>query len=113
VNARGGPVRLIPRGADPRWSPDGRLLAYVGQPPELAVVVWRYGLPRQRTIGTGGAPVWSRHGTWIAWMNRTEDVVATRPDGSGARTVTHESQRLSRPPEWLGDGRLVYGLFPS
>ena len=113
VKSGGGAVRRITRGSQARWSADGRSLAYVGPSPGQAVVVFRYGSARHRRVGTGAAPVWSRRGTWLAWVSPGGDVVASRPDGTRLRRVTQESLRLSRPPAWLGDGRLVYGLFPN
>jgi len=110
ISASGGPARRLtagPRDSGPRWSPDGRVLAFVraleigGKPPVSQI----YLLPM-----TGGeaqavtdlpkgasAPVWSPDGRRIAFSSRAKsgDSAAKTEDESDVRIITKAAYRMN------------------
>jgi serine/threonine protein kinase len=100
-------------------SRDGRRIAYV----EEAVVSDRIqkvpfdpiqgkvtGTPRWLTQDTRAArhPEPSPDGKWLAYMTwgQQEDIIVTRPDGSGQKQITNDPSR-KRVPRWSPDGRKI------
>lgn len=68
---------------DPRWSPDGKWIAYRGQPKadaatNIFVVPSSGGLPRALTIGpaTDARPTWSHDGQWIYFASSRGDTLS-------------------------------------
>jgi dipeptidyl aminopeptidase/acylaminoacyl peptidase len=109
-------ARQLTRGtADsaPRWSPDGRQLAFVraqrdgrAQPPQLFVLALGGGEPRQVTDIPRGAgnPVWSPDGRTIAFTStaRAEDLAPKqdRPRESDVRVITDPIFRANAVGDW-------------
>jgi len=95
VGAGGGaptPLTAGPHDASPRWSPDGRALAFLSAPaadeqPQVWTVAADGGGPRRLTAlehGVASAPVWSPDGRWIAFLA----VVLDGTDGEQPPTPT-------------------------
>lgn len=84
----GGPVPLTagPRDSTPRWSPDGRYLAFLRRSEEGATQIWLLptngGEARQLTRIKGGCshPVWSPDGRCLAFVARVRGG-ELQPDG--------------------------------
>jgi Tol biopolymer transport system component/imidazolonepropionase-like amidohydrolase len=56
-------------------------------------------------------PRFSPDGQWVAYISDAgggHNVWVMRPNGSGARQVTRETQRLVNSPAWSPDGRTIY-----
>lgn len=78
ATAGGDPIQLTRSGQDtqPRWSPDGKALAFVSaraERPQIYILpVDRPGEPRAITKHENGAtsPEWSPDGQWIAYLSR-------------------------------------------
>lgn len=104
--------------SDPRWSPDGALLAFNSTRPGGEGSVWflRMDTPRGEAFkipGVEGTPVWSPDGRWIAFTKRTppseRPVVAA--DSDGEKRI--RERFMGRITEWMNyrfDGR---GYLPD
>jgi dipeptidyl aminopeptidase/acylaminoacyl peptidase len=115
VGAAGGTApRALTRGpADtaPRWSPDGRSLAFLragekeGEPPQIHLLSMRGGEPRALTSGEGGAgtPVWSPDGRTIAFMRTMKDTRGT-DEATDAESSTTDSKA---PAKRKSDVRVI------
>ncbi|GAA3177131.1 S9 family peptidase [Nonomuraea roseoviolacea] len=82
--APGAAPRRLAVGAAPRWSPDGRTLAYLrpaGGPPQIHLLPMDGGEPRVLTSAPLGAgpPVWSPDGTRIAYAGPSGEVDENAP----------------------------------
>ncbi|WP_049572331.1 S9 family peptidase [Nonomuraea sp. SBT364] len=125
--APGAEPRLLAEGTCPRWSPDGRTLAYLraaGGPPQICLLPMDGGEPRALTAGPlgAGAPVWSPDGTRIAYAgphgapDPHAPVVADRldykADGAGLlRGITTQLFVVDAAPEAAEPVRLTEGDF--
>lgn len=81
---------LIRHGAWPAWSPDGRVIAYLGCASGLRLAT-PAGRPLTGCFALGGAPVWSPDGRSLAFVTRGAGVY-----GSGTYTVDRDGRRLLR-----------------
>lgn len=123
VDAGGGEPRQFTAGAKrdsaPRWSPDGRRLAFLSErgeeKPQLYVIPSDGGEGRRLTelpFGAGGA-AWSPDGTRIAFVARTG--TAPDPDMKKAkpyRRITHLKSRLNGEG-WTYDRRRHLFVVPA
>jgi Tol biopolymer transport system component len=121
MGATGESVRRITSaGTDPRWSPDGRRLAYateaVDDPysrsvrSELWTVDVASGQAAKLWSGDGVQPVWSPRGTRIAfWANDSgqRDIKTIASSGGAPVAVTRDAA-TDWAPEWSPDGRWLY-----
>ncbi|HEX9188176.1 MAG TPA: hypothetical protein VGB87_13945, partial [Vicinamibacteria bacterium] len=103
---------------DPRYSPDGRQIAYVSGRGGEHNEIWLAGAdgsrPTQLTSGPGwaqGGPRWSPDGRRIAFASHGEDgsITAWTIDVTGgpARRVATGSLPAAQP-DWSPDGRFIY-----
>lgn len=97
------------RDSQPRWSPDGRTLAFVRkagaeEPAQVYLLPLQGGEPRALTSLKGGAssPAWSPDGTRVAFLSGHNPAVDT-PD---RRKPKHEAGRVVTRPEfrWNDEG---------
>jgi dipeptidyl aminopeptidase/acylaminoacyl peptidase len=112
VPAAGGPARQItagPRDSSPRWSPDGKRIAFVRsaekdgkpEPPQIYIMETAGGEARALTdMPKGaGAPVWSPGGHAIAFISTTEakDFDKKKPDEekSDVKVITRAVYRAN------------------
>ncbi len=118
--------RVLDRGEDPAWSPDGRFLAYsvehVGllplnmEPerpgePGLWTVELETGATRELVRGDAVLPSWSPGGRWIAYTTRSGDAAARIwlvPAQGGAPLKLSDDGGNDWSPAWSPDGRFVY-----
>jgi Tol biopolymer transport system component len=77
-----GQTRIIARGTDPSWSPDGRTLLFKSPGPKQAlfITVADVATGKTRTLTPGVHPHWSPDGTRILYM-------ADRPDRADAYVI--------------------------
>lgn len=133
VGADGAGLRQLPVAAGydaghPRWSPDGRRIAYVrsrhedGRQDEEVVVVDADSAPQSdgRVLARGAGPAWSPDGRWVAYLHEADgrralgSIRVVRADGSGDRELFRNRERstFSRGwgpyPEGVPGGRLVW-----
>lgn len=108
----GSPARLVaPGGYDPRWSPDGRRLAFYSNG-LWTVRVDGSGLrrlPRVRSSIGPRLPSWSPDGTRIAFVTRPSarlNLVVMNLKKRSFRVVAKGVE--SRPSVWSRDGRKIY-----
>ena len=112
----GGNIMLMTRNDSlnltPRWSPDGRFLAYVSyrdNNPDLYLLDVTCG--RRTKIsslpGLNISPAWAPDGKSIALAlskNGTTDIYLMQRDGTGLRQLTH-GNAISVSPSWSPNGR--------
>lgn len=104
----------------PRWSPDGRRIAFVAQR-DQAPDVWTMAAdgsdPRNLTGSpevADLAPAWSPDGGSIAYLSFRDDPFA--PDvfvadaaGRAARNITASPDLAERAPQWIDESWLLFG----
>jgi dipeptidyl aminopeptidase/acylaminoacyl peptidase len=110
VPASGGPARQLtsgPRDSSPRWSPDGKRLAFVrsgekdGKPEPAQIYLLNMGGGEARALTDlpkgAGAAVWSPSGRFIAFLSTTEakDLDKKKPDEdkSDVKVITRAAYR--------------------
>ena len=108
------PLAAPPRAfADPRLSPDGRVVAVTigGTPPD----VWTFDIARTRlaqfTFEGGTSPIWSTDGGRIAFAaNRggSPDLFSKAADGSGVEERLTRTPRTDVPAAWAPDGSILF-----
>jgi Tol biopolymer transport system component len=115
MNADGtGERRLARYGTSPRWSPDGRSIAFVrpatfgGFNYDIYVVHAEGGAARNLTPTPvyENDPAWSPDGRRIAFVGGGKDIWLMNADGSGKRRLTSGAAR-DRTPSWSPDGRTI------
>ena len=126
---RGGAKKLLGPGADPDWSPDGKLIAYsrgrtdagcsattsrVDPPDPCDVWVMNADGSNQHRLAAGWSPDWSPDGKRIAYgagQDRSE-IHVMNADGSGSTRITDTpntspSTQGSNSPSWSPDGKQI------
>jgi dipeptidyl aminopeptidase/acylaminoacyl peptidase len=105
------------RDISPRWSPDGRILAFArstekdgrAQPPQIHLLSMLGGEARAITTLPRGAanPAWSPDGKWIAFSSQTEpdelkpkDPKGDKPRETDVRIITGAVYRANGVPGW-------------
>ena len=109
VPMQGGTPRALtngPRDRQPRWSPDGRTLAFVrgleGRPPQVFLLPMEGGEPRPLTTlkrGAGG-PVWSPDGRRLVFTSDQNPAL----DDSEKAAPRHAPARVVTRPVFRADG---------
>jgi Tol biopolymer transport system component len=109
------PRQLTSSGEDvlPRWSPDGKEVAYLASSgASLAVVSAAGGTPAQLASALAGTPpAWSPDGTEIAYVaeaNGAPSIEVAAADGSSSRAVAATGWSTPSTLQWLPDGTIVY-----
>lgn len=106
--------RLLTRGIEPVYSPDGRRLAFVR--PDARERPWLYVVGADgrgvRRIGIGSHPSWSPDGRRIVverpeGPNRMSDLWIVRVKNGRARRLTRTGQLSELGPVWSPDGRWI------
>ncbi|HYT68765.1 MAG TPA: protein kinase [Vicinamibacterales bacterium] len=112
--------RITSAGFDPRWSPDGKQLAYategVRDPYSRSVIaeLWTVdvssGAAKRLVNGDAVQPSWSPSGERIAFWSNTggqRDIVTIAAAGGTPVAVTQDAA-TDWAPEWSPDGRWLY-----
>jgi hypothetical protein len=105
----------------PRWSADGRRLAYVRTSPPGSARVQEVGVvdssgSNRRILASGTEPAWSPDDHWIAYIpaergpGRGGSIHVVRPDGTGDREIFRNQERSTYFRGW---GDIVEGLPSS
>jgi dipeptidyl aminopeptidase/acylaminoacyl peptidase len=122
VPTGGGPPRQItvgPRDSGPRWSPDGKTLAFTRspekdgrpQPPQIYLMTFDGGEAQPLTEiprGAGGLE-WSPDGKMIAFQN-SEDAKEKKPaaeDAKDKKPAGEGNEAKEKPPEHTSDVRVI------
>ncbi|MEO7650561.1 MAG: hypothetical protein ABIZ80_08825, partial [Bryobacteraceae bacterium] len=128
VPSLGGEARLLAReGTDPRFSPDGKTVAFqVGKylrSSEIFLVPSAGGKPNKLETGIGwsGNPIWSPDGATVLFSGsatrREADTFYTVPAGGGKASALRldgsTSARSLDVYSWLPGGRLILGVYPQ
>jgi Tol biopolymer transport system component/imidazolonepropionase-like amidohydrolase len=121
VTAPFGPTRTITIDTDEAtWvnvtvSPDGRTILFDVLGDIYAMPITGTGTAVATPVASGAAfdmqPRFSPDGRWVAYISDAgggHNVWVMRPDGSDARQVTRETQRLVNSPAWSPDGSMIY-----
>ena len=106
----------------PRWSPDGKSIAYMGKLPDrpwrIFVVPVSGGPPREASESDDnqGAPTWSSDGRFLSYGNvlclpENDCAIHTIDLASGKTATLPDSQGLSTA-RWSPDGRHIAALNP-
>ena len=124
VSAAGGPAIPLPTlrsglsAAEPAWSPDGRLIAFVGGPAErmhafagdgdIYVANMDGGGIAQVTDGLRSAsPAWSPDGTRLVYVeDQGQALVVIDTDGTDRRVITRD-RGYYQLPAWSPDGNSI------
>lgn len=107
----------------PRWSPDGRSIAYMAQesdnPWRIFIVPAEGGTPRVASLGTDdqGAPTWSPDGRWLVYGNvecqKTDKCQIRKIElSSGEEVVVPGSNGLGTA-RWSPSGQYIAALAPE
>jgi Tol biopolymer transport system component len=90
----------------PAFSPNGRRIAFDGEPPGKGdqVEVMRLDGSHVRDLAPTDAPTWSPNGRRIAFRHG-DNLATMRADGSHLRTITHG--KLDLGPTWAPNGRRI------
>jgi Tol biopolymer transport system component len=102
----------------PSWSPDGRLLAFVGAQrgiDDFVVIADTNGriVRRLGPAYLGDVPAWSWDGGWIAYANAPKGlgsvarINVVRADGTGHRVLRGRTDVENGLPAWSPDGRTI------
>jgi TolB protein len=93
-------LRMLARGLEPQWSPDGRWLIYNGNPG--LYTIRRDGSGRRRLARYGMQPNFSPDGKWVVFTAGQHDRIAViRRDGSDRRVIFRaEGNFVSDEPDW-------------
>jgi len=108
----------------PRFSPDGRSLAFSIGPGRSGVEddVWTYDIPRGvlsrlTFAGFRAAPIWSRDGRWVAYNSAEagpggggEGLYRKRADGSGEEELFWPNTKASVPDAFTPEGAVIATL---
>jgi Tol biopolymer transport system component len=122
VDRNGHHRRLVVKGDDggPRWSPNGRQLAYAGAGALKTLEIVDVATHHIRTLGTDpvypGGPDWSRNGRLVFSGTETEDIgdnseiYVIGSNGKGLRKLIAAPSGVDlAAPSWSPDGkRLLY-----
>src|SRR5205823_709730 len=126
VNAdSSGLMRLVAKGSDARWSPDGNAIAFLSDSCNdakcLEVAEAKGGKARQLSNGDGfvWSFAWSPDGKRIAYAQVDTKIDGgvtvlnvVREDGSGQTRLTSDAE--SEEPTWSPDGRrIAFTRFPD
>lgn len=109
VRSDGTGSRLLTRGAEPAWSPDGTRIAF-SRGGEI-VVAAAHGSD-ERVLGHGGAPAWSPDGSWLV-VSRSAPTAGTADrdlwvigvDGGEAQLTSGAGR--DDAPSWSPDGTQI------
>jgi len=106
----------------PRWSPDGRKLAFMallpGKPWRIFTASRDAGAPREASMGSDnqGAPTWSPDGKWIVYGNvecqETGTCAIHKFDLSKGQELTVPGSEGLGTARWSPDGRYIAALNP-
>jgi Tol biopolymer transport system component len=121
MGATGESVRRITStGYDPRWAPDGRLVAYATEPvndpysrsvrSELWTVDVKTGETSKIFDGDAVQPAWSPDSKHIAFWSNTSgqrDIKTIAASGGAAIVITNDAA-TDWAPEWSPDGRWLF-----
>lgn len=94
----------------PKWSPDGRRIAYMGPGRAIWVMDADGSDGRQVSKGDGGYPTWSPDGQYIAFESRRDgnpELYMARSDGTGDDVRLTDSPWQDVTPAWSPDGAQI------
>jgi Tol biopolymer transport system component len=107
----------------PRWSPDGRQIAFMARQPgrnwRIFVTSVDKGKPKEASVGNDsqGAPTWSPDGKWLVygnvWCEQSRTCAIRKIDLSSGQVSTLPGSDGFETARWSPDGRYVAALWPD
>ena len=111
ANLDGTNERRLRAGYSPRWSPDGRTIAYAGTLARIVLIRPHSNKVVRKLNAFAGALDWAPGGRRLVFT-RFDDLYVVRMDGKGKPRRIIRSKRAELSPVWSPDGKRIAFVRP-